>query len=75
MKSSGTYAVTGDGADDVITALRRDDNGDALLLVSNQMPGAKELTLRHRLGPVTELLDPDSGAVCVLPGTDGDDGF
>ncbi|HOG50265.1 MAG TPA: hypothetical protein PKY10_06720, partial [Lentisphaeria bacterium] len=74
-KLTPTYAVTGDGADDVITALRRDDNGDALLLVSNQMPGAKELTLRHRLGPVTELLDPDSGAVCALPGTDGDDGF
>ena len=29
----------------------------------------------RRLGPLTELLDPDSGAVCVCRGTDGDDGF
>lgn len=69
------YTLTGAGTDDVVTALRRDDDGDALLLVANQVTGAKTLTLSHRLGPVTELLDPDSGAVCAIPGAFGKNGF
>ncbi len=69
------YAITGAGAEDVVTALRRNDDGDALLLVANQLPGDRTLTLTHRLGAVTELLDPDSGAVCALPMTAVDGGF
>ena len=59
------YSLEGEGVLDIVSALRV--NGDErLLLIGNQTSGVKRITLKHRLGAVTEIMDPEHGGIYRL---------
>jgi len=60
------WSLSGKGISEVVSCMRI-DNDRRLLLVANQLPGDRKLSLRHSLGNTTELLDVENGGIFSLP--------
>lgn len=64
------YSVDGEGAEDILCALRHDGE-QHWLLMANQTEGVKTISVRHCLGAVTEMMDPETGRIYEFPEAEG----
>lgn len=67
MLPQPVFRLTGEKSEDILSALRVENN-EYLLLLANQTAGSKVVQFEHEFAASGELCDPDSGMIYALDG-------